>query len=279
MSSLSDKEASDQAYSCRLKSRVDIWEDETSVCENASSVPEALLNVIPNVELVKMVAEYDAEYCEALPLIDSSFSTNNPDENNKKRKRPRHHGLELLSQLSFEFQMVDCLRFMSFLKENDSLGFGLSPLYQRQNIKEFYSRQNLWLCYNSSITYMPPSIKSLCNLKVLVISHNALAEVPSEIRYFTALEKLDLSYNALERVCPEIQYARELRELDLGHNRLTRLPKAITRLRKLSTLVLSYNELEDLPEGFEALPSLRKLDIVGNKHLQAMQYDDEAGFL
>ncbi|XP_042290742.1 toll-like receptor 13 [Thunnus maccoyii] len=146
-----------------------------------------------------------------------------------------------------------------------------------------------------SITYMTElsqgSIRSMKQLKNLVVQGNFLSKVPDDISGLSSLEILDLSNNLLtELVCGDFLNTTRLTELYLNTNHIAKLDGCVFEnmndlkvldlsenllwtfgsafkmgLQRLEFLHLSKNSLSILEEGdFKGLRSVKYLDMVSD---------------
>lgn len=112
----------------------------------------------------------------------------------------------------------------------DNLGFELI------NLKK--------LCVNSNkLVFLPSSISSLPNLRILDARLNCLRSLPKELENLIHLEILNISQN--------FQY-------------LATLPHTIGLLTSLVELDVSYNKIKILPDSLGCLKKLQKLSVEGN---------------
>ncbi|MCP4363601.1 MAG: GTPase [Chloroflexi bacterium] len=116
----------------------------------------------------------------------------------------------------------------------------------------------------NQITYLPPEIGQLTNLRSLDVRHNELTSLPSEIGQLSKLKRLDLWNNKLTTLPPEIGQLANLQSLDLWNNELTNLPSEIGCLTKLIFLGLSRNCLFALPPEIGRLANLQELYLRNN---------------
>lgn len=100
---------------------------------------------------------------------------------------------------------------------------------------------------------VPVELFQMQHLRVLRLSHNALAELPSSLDfnenvYTSQLVKLDLNWNDLSEL-PEDMFrglALSLRELSVQYNQLEKLPPGLWVMPKLKKVKLAHNKLEKL---------------------------------
>lgn len=109
------------------------------------------------------------------------------------------------------------------------------------------------------LTWLPPEIWKLTNLKKIDLEGHRLISLPSEIGKLTKLEKLNLLSNELKELPEELCQLTNLKELYLAENSLTRLPEGIGQLKNLEWLNISDNKLSELPGGLCQLINLKSL--------------------
>ncbi|BBI17979.1 leucine-rich repeat domain-containing protein [Neochlamydia sp. S13] len=98
------------------------------------------------------------------------------------------------------------------------------------------------------LTYLPPEICQLSQLRTLFINKNQLTSLPAEIGQLSELRELHLSQNQLTALPAKIGRLSRLKELCLNQNQLTSLPAEIGQLSRLTKLELAENPLKDIAE-------------------------------
>ncbi|MGK7931784.1 MAG: COR domain-containing protein, partial [Microcystaceae cyanobacterium] len=88
------------------------------------------------------------------------------------------------------------------------------------------------------LTYLPPEICQLTNLKVLDLSYNSLITLPPKLGKLTSLEWLDLSNNKLTTLPSEISQLTNLRTFDFNNNSLIDPPPEI--INQGTEAILNY---------------------------------------
>jgi len=114
------------------------------------------------------------------------------------------------------------------------------------------------------LTFLPPEISKLTQLRVLDLGYNEIESLPSELGQLTGLQSLSLCSNRLSSLPSVVSELSELRSLELGDNALTGLPAWITQLSGLRTLGFEANRVATVPSEVFGLPSLEGLDLRGN---------------
>nr|WP_166157964.1 hypothetical protein [Neochlamydia sp. AcF84]NGY95840.1 hypothetical protein [Neochlamydia sp. AcF84] len=121
----------------------------------------------------------------------------------------------------------------------------------------------------SGLTFLPPEIGLLSQLKTLELDQNQLTTLPEEIGQLSQLQLLGLSNNQLTSLPAAICQLSQLHTLALSYNQLTYLPARIGQLTSLQRLYLGRNQLAALPSEIGNLSQLKILDLVGN-HLSKL---------
>ncbi|MCB1075521.1 MAG: leucine-rich repeat domain-containing protein [Simkania sp.] len=124
------------------------------------------------------------------------------------------------------------------------------------------------------LTWLPPEIWKLTNLKKIDLEGHRLISLPSEIGKLTKLEKLNLLSNELKELPEELCQLTNLKELYLAENSLTRLPEGIGQLKNLEWLNISDNKLSELPGGLCQLINLKSL-LLGRNSLTRLPEEIE----
>jgi len=137
------------------------------------------------------------------------------------------------------------------------------------------------------ITFIPPDIGKLTELRVFICSGNIIDSIPAEIASCSKLQKLDFSsnhlkvlpgflgslkslthldvrHNLIETVAPEIAQCSSLFLLQLTGNKITELPASIVKMSSLKELYLKDNRLTTLPPAI-AKVKFQYVDFIGNK--------------
>ncbi|WP_052436067.1 leucine-rich repeat domain-containing protein [Neochlamydia sp. EPS4] len=117
----------------------------------------------------------------------------------------------------------------------------------------------------AGLTYLPPEICQLSQLRYLYLSYNQLTALPAEIRQLSQLQKLYLGYNQLTALPTEIWQLSKLKCLSLTQNQLTALPVEIGQLSQLQELSLNQNQLTALPVEIGQLSQLQRLELNKNQ--------------
>ena len=105
------------------------------------------------------------------------------------------------------------------------------------------------------------------NVETLLLYQNRLNFLPDSIQRFKNLASLDISNCGLQRLPDFITEMEQLVSLSAKNNGLTNdtLPKSFERLPSLKELNLSGNRLTEFPEQALELPGLRYLYLGGNQ--------------
>jgi len=119
-------------------------------------------------------------------------------------------------------------------------------------------------CYKMGNEISKQQIDS--NVKELDYSNKGIVSCNFEIPPHCQLQKLDLSMNRIESLPKGL---KRLTQLMLSRNNMMEIPKdmgnCIMSYRNLEHLDLSYNNLSTIPEIFKSMPSLKKINLFGNK--------------
>ncbi|PAA81359.1 hypothetical protein BOX15_Mlig031151g3 [Macrostomum lignano] len=103
---------------------------------------------------------------------------------------------------------------------------------------------------------LPPALKDLRSLRVLLARHNQLTFVDS-LADLTELERIDLGFNCIAKLPDNIGQLTKLTALLLPGNRLDALPKSLCSLGdQLQTLDLTGNRLTSIPPEMAGLAGL-----------------------
>ncbi len=115
------------------------------------------------------------------------------------------------------------------------------------------------------ISFLPPEIGMLSNLRVLSCSGNIIDSLPVEIGNLSNLKKLDCSSNRITMLPAAIGNLTKLTHLDMRHNRLAILPPEIGKCKSLVLLQLWGNKLTSIDEAVVRLPALKELYLKDNR--------------
>ncbi|WP_213151149.1 leucine-rich repeat domain-containing protein [Neochlamydia sp. AcF95] len=115
------------------------------------------------------------------------------------------------------------------------------------------------------LTYLPPEICQLSQLRTLYLNKNQLISLPAEIGQLSQLQGLELNQNQLTALPTEIGQLSKLQGLYLNKNQLISLPAEIGRLPRLQRLELNQNQLASLPAEIGQLPQLKGLYLKQNQ--------------
>jgi Leucine-rich repeat (LRR) protein len=118
---------------------------------------------------------------------------------------------------------------------------------------------------NDGISFLPPEIGMLSNLRVLSCSGNIIDSLPAEIGNLSNLKKLDCSSNRITMLPATIGNLTKLTHLDMRHNRLAVLPPEIGNCSSLELLQLWGNKLTGIDEAVVRLPALKELYLKDNR--------------
>ncbi|UOB16143.1 leucine-rich repeat domain-containing protein [Abyssalbus ytuae] len=118
---------------------------------------------------------------------------------------------------------------------------------------------------NYRINIIPPEIKFLKELNILVLDDNNLLTLPSQIEYLQKLTKLSIRHNKLNVLPKQMGELVNLVSLSLGYNKLIEVPSEIQKLINLQRLDLSNNILVNIPSEIGGLQNLRELFLFENK--------------
>lgn len=114
------------------------------------------------------------------------------------------------------------------------------------------------------IDSLPSEIGNLINLQKLNAGNNRIVELPSTIGKLTNLTHLDLRYNRLAQLPAELEQCKKLKILQLWGNKLVTIGDFITKMSSLEEIYLKDNRLTTLPVGITNM-KLRYIDFMGNK--------------
>ncbi|XP_038642661.1 uncharacterized protein LOC119958299 [Scyliorhinus canicula] len=116
-------------------------------------------------------------------------------------------------------------------------------------------------CGHQSLVSIPHSLSN--ETETLLLNVNSFTNVSlSSLKSLANLKELILSDNQIERFDPD--YSLPLETLDLSSNSLTSVPN-FSNLTTLRILTLDHNKIPDLPEGaFDDLLALEELSLRGN---------------
>ncbi len=116
------------------------------------------------------------------------------------------------------------------------------------------------------ITYLPPLLSQLSELRSLWVFNNRLDSLPSNIGSLPLLHTLKAQRCGLDCLPESICDLDSLKVLYLFDNDLVRLPDSIGRLPSLEELKLTDNDLDSLPVSIVDLPALspHALTVTGN---------------
>ncbi|WP_052436066.1 leucine-rich repeat domain-containing protein, partial [Neochlamydia sp. EPS4] len=115
------------------------------------------------------------------------------------------------------------------------------------------------------LTYLPPEICQLSQLRGLYLNQNQLTSLPVEIGGLSQLQELHLNQNQLTILPAEIGQLFQLQELHLNQNQLTTLPAEIGQLSHLQKLNLNSNQLTTLPAEIGQMSQLQELYLTQNQ--------------
>ena len=90
----------------------------------------------------------------------------------------------------------------------------------------------------SGISYLPPELGKLQNLRGICLDGNNIDKYPEEMCHYKSLARLDMDENNLETLPPEIGNLTSLQILSLKSNKINDLPAEMTKLRNLKKLDL-----------------------------------------
>ncbi|XP_013402945.1 leucine-rich repeat and death domain-containing protein 1-like [Lingula anatina] len=170
-------------------------------------------------------------------------------------------------------------------KELSDLPYEVFSLLELEVLDLSPERQS---CLAYRLSYVPPEIGRLVNLKVLMLDTNDLREIPPQIALLRNLERIALSNNSLSQLPAEFSNLKSLKSLhiannefvdiplevceledleflDFSDNQIHKVPDEISKLAKLETLLLPYNKIKVLPDGICRLVNLRSLWLGKNK--------------
>ena len=102
-------------------------------------------------------------------------------------------------------------------------------------------------------------LRSLSNLRHLIITQFDLREFPDELFQFTQLQGLTMILCNMESLPSEISKLSELEVLDLTFNYLSDLPVALAELKSLEVLTLTHNHFRTIPSTVIDIQGLRRL--------------------
>ena len=120
------------------------------------------------------------------------------------------------------------------------------------------------------LSFLPPEIGELTQLRILNLSGNQLKELPATFGNLTQLIRLFLGGNQLKELLATFGNLNQLTELYLNANQLKELPATFGNLTGLTDLNLDGNQLVRLPSEFWNLTQLIKLDLGNNQLPQSV---------
>jgi len=120
------------------------------------------------------------------------------------------------------------------------------------------------VCSGNMIDSIPPEIASCVNLQKLDCASNRITALPPAIGSLSKLTHLDVRHNRVETIAPEIADCKSLYLLQLTGNKLTELNIAVTKIASLKELYLKDNRLVTLPSAI-AKNTYQYIDFIGNK--------------
>lgn len=130
-------------------------------------------------------------------------------------------------------------------------------VYKLKNLRKFGF-------FSNKITFISGDIKSLRNLVKLDLSNNRLESIPREFCTLINLSWLNLSNNRLRGLPAEINSLRKLEELGLGMNELEELPD-MSNLNSLRIFPVFKNRLKAIHPSLLGLKDIEKLDFSDNE--------------
>jgi Leucine-rich repeat (LRR) protein len=111
---------------------------------------------------------------------------------------------------------------------------------------------------------LPLSLGVLEDLRTLILTDNAFAEIPWGAYKLSSLETLSVSKNRITYIPPQISSLASLRLLAVDHNLISTLPPEMALLSSLQEIALSANEIKIIPPPLGAITALTSLDFDDN---------------
>eukprot|EP00755_Sulcionema_specki_P010576 Sspe_Gene.7006::Locus_2354_Transcript_2_2_Confidence_0.667_Length_1721::g.7006::m.7006/K19613/SHOC2, SUR8; leucine-rich repeat protein SHOC2 len=111
---------------------------------------------------------------------------------------------------------------------------------------------------------IPPEVRNLQALQILILSDNALESLPDEIGHLTALRVLEAENNAIQAFPPSLSKCTQLEVVRCGRNRIPSvLP--LKAMKNLTTVALDFNLVTTVELDFPNLPRLADVSFQGNQ--------------
>jgi Leucine-rich repeat (LRR) protein len=117
----------------------------------------------------------------------------------------------------------------------------------------------------NAIGAFPSSIKKLCCLTCLDLSHNDLESVPPQIKELPSLKRLNLKFNNLTTLPAWMKRLNRLQYLDVSHNKLHSFPAVLYEMKNLKVLTLDFNQIDMLSKHIAGLNLLEELHLEHNR--------------
>ncbi|XP_011147034.1 insulin-like growth factor-binding protein complex acid labile subunit [Harpegnathos saltator] len=189
--------------------------------------------------------------------------------------RPGLHGLPSLTYVRLSHNAISMLPARIFAKNKQLVQLYMDVNHlQNINISTFEGLtklQMLDLSMNGINFVHELALRENINLKILNLSYNELQTLP---RLTTTTMSLDVSFNKISKLrANSLEDMSRIRNLILKNNELQVLPRHL-KAETLRILDLQRNRLVGLHNtSFVDLPSLRQIDLSGNRLTEAINPD------
>ncbi|KAK3858495.1 hypothetical protein Pcinc_035323 [Petrolisthes cinctipes] len=140
--------------------------------------------------------------------------------------------------------------------------------FQFRQLPSLVSLQTLHMrATQRSPSNMPTSLECLIHLADVDLSHNNLEKIPDCIYTLCSLKRLNMSDNAITEIGPGIEHWTKLEVLNMCRNELTALPSQICKLESLRRLMVNENKLdfEGIPSGIGKIVGLEVFSAAHNR--------------
>eukprot|EP00208_Stichococcus_sp_RCC1054_P006410 CAMPEP_0206146792 /NCGR_PEP_ID=MMETSP1473-20131121/31462_1 /ASSEMBLY_ACC=CAM_ASM_001109 /TAXON_ID=1461547 /ORGANISM="Stichococcus sp, Strain RCC1054" /LENGTH=280 /DNA_ID=CAMNT_0053543485 /DNA_START=118 /DNA_END=961 /DNA_ORIENTATION=- len=128
----------------------------------------------------------------------------------------------------------------------------------------FAASLNRLVLSHNQLTFLPPELGQLTQLKTLLLDHNRVRSLSGAALSLPKLELLDVSHNQLETIPPAVEQLTALRQLRAQNNSLGVVASELGHCAALEELDVSSNSLVALPSELGALQRLQTLSASGN---------------
>lgn len=133
---------------------------------------------------------------------------------------------------------------------------------------------------NNNFSYLPDSLYTLSNLKLLDMSCNKISFLnPSGLKSLCSLVELNLSKNDITCIPEEIKYLTYLEVVNLSTNKIAELPNGFGALFRLKKIYLDNNAIQSInQEVFVNMVNLEELYIFKNR-IESLSSNNFSSFL